>query len=88
LKESRYYSEQCGFHWWTFTPKSLRKLFERYGFKVQELLKDTEKTEQILNLELALCEDPNIIGCGGHLHIVAKKVKFRKESVSPQAYKA
>jgi ubiquinone/menaquinone biosynthesis C-methylase UbiE len=90
LKENRYYSEQCGFHWWTFTPKSLRKLFEKYGFKVvkivgkpvlgiyyhekvQELLKDTEKAEQILNLELALCEDPNMIGCGGHLHIVAKK---------------
>jgi hypothetical protein len=40
---------------------------------VQEILKDAEKAEQILELELALCEDPNIIGCGGHLHIVARK---------------
>jgi ubiquinone/menaquinone biosynthesis C-methylase UbiE len=90
LEEKRYYSEQCGFHWWTFTPEDLKQLFKRHGFdvvkivrkpvlyiyhheKVQEMLKDTEKAEQILKLELALCEDPSIVGCGGHLHIVARK---------------
>ncbi len=90
LREKRYYSEECGFHWWTFTPNDLKQLFERYGFnvakiagkpvlyiyhheKVLEMLKDPEKAEQILNLELALCEDPSIIGCAGHLHIVARK---------------
>ncbi|MEM3629180.1 MAG: methyltransferase domain-containing protein [Candidatus Bathyarchaeia archaeon] len=90
LRGKRYYSEQCGFHWWTFTPKDLKQLFEKNGFnvvkivgkpvlyiyhhdKVQEMLKDSEKAEQILNLELALCEDPSIVGCGGHLHIVARK---------------
>lgn len=41
--------------------------------RVQEMLNDPKKAEQILNLELTLCEDPSIVGCGGHLHIIAKK---------------
>lgn len=90
LREKRYYSEECDFHWWTFTPNDLKELFEKHGFnvvkivgkpvlyiyhheKVQEMLKDSEKAGQILNLELALCEDPSIVGCAGHLHIVARK---------------
>jgi hypothetical protein len=39
------------------------------------LLQDKEKTKMLLGLELMLCEEPSIVGYGGHLHVVAKKRK-------------
>ncbi|MEM2885973.1 MAG: hypothetical protein QXF24_07790 [Thermoproteota archaeon] len=36
-------------------------------------LQDEEKTERLLALELALCEEPSIVGYGGHLHVVGRK---------------
>jgi len=73
---------------WAFTPKSLKKLFTRCGFEVvkivgkpvlflyalEPLLQDEEKARKILELDLRVCEDESIVGFGGHLHIVARKI--------------
>ena len=89
LREKRFYAPKCGFHCWAFTPKDLKQLFVRHGFEVvkivgkpvvfsreaEPLLQNPAKTEKLLELELALCEEESIIGYGGHLHIVARKPK-------------
>ena len=88
LEEGRFYAKKWGFYCWAFTPKSLKKLFTRCGFEVvkivgkpvlflyalEPLLQDEEKARKILELDLRVCEDESIVGFGGHLHIVARKI--------------
>ncbi len=87
LKERRIYEEHMGFHWWLFTPRSLRELFEGANLQVlrvigktivydvgaDPLLKDPRKAKKLLELELALCEEESLIGYGMELHVVARK---------------
>ena len=72
----------------TFTPASLRKLFERSGFEVVEvggktilpvrqnkaLLEQPGAVERLLKLEQELSKDPTAAARAGHLQIVARKV--------------
>lgn len=72
----------------TFTPASLRKLFERAGFEVLEclgkpivpvrknkhLLSDRDSVERLLRIESALSRDPAAAGRAAHLQITARKV--------------
>lgn len=71
----------------TFTPASLRKLFERSGFDVlavdgktiipirdnKQLLGDDRAIERLLKLESELAKDPSAAARAGHLQIIAKK---------------
>jgi len=91
LQEKRFFAETWGFHCWAFSPEDLRNLFDRNGLDVVKtvgktvvfisrpetdaLLQDEEKAKLLLDLELMLCEEPSIVGYGGHLHVVAKKRK-------------
>lgn len=71
----------------TFTPASLRKLFERAGFEVlditgktiipvrsnKKLLEYPDAVSRLLKLEQELSKDPASAGRAGHLQIVAKR---------------
>ncbi len=71
----------------TFTPASLRSLFERSGFEVvtivgkpiipvrdnKYLLTQPRAVERLLRLEAELAKDPASAGRAGHLQIVARK---------------
>ena len=71
----------------TFTPVSLRKLFEKFGFEVVDLigkpvipvrenkflLTQPNAVERLLSLEQELARDPNSAGRAGHLQIFARK---------------
>ena len=71
----------------TFTPASLRKLFERSGFEVVEvagktivpvrqnkhLLAYDGAVERLMRLEAELAKDPAAAGRAGHLQIVARR---------------
>jgi ubiquinone/menaquinone biosynthesis C-methylase UbiE len=71
----------------TFTPLSLRKLFERAGFEVLEvagkpiipvrqnkrLLEPPDAIPRLLKLERILSKDPAVAASAGHLQIVARK---------------
>jgi ubiquinone/menaquinone biosynthesis C-methylase UbiE len=71
----------------TFTPGGLRKVFERSGFAVVELIGKTvipvrenkrllegaEAVERLLRLEEELQKDPTTAARAGHLQIVARK---------------
>jgi SAM-dependent methyltransferase len=71
----------------TFTPLSLRKLFERAGFEVlavdgktiipvrdnKRLLEHPQAVERLLRLEQELSRDPASAARAGHLQIVARK---------------
>jgi ubiquinone/menaquinone biosynthesis C-methylase UbiE len=71
----------------TFTPASLRKLFEQAGFKVlqlvgktilpvrehKSLLAEPDAVERLLRLEHELAKDPASAGRAGHLQIAARK---------------
>lgn len=71
----------------TFTPDSLRKLFERSGFEVigitgktiiparqnKKLFGLPDAVERLLKLEQSLATDPASAGRAGHLQIVARK---------------
>lgn len=71
----------------TFTPDSLRKLFERSGFEVlgitgktiiparqnKKLLESPDAIERLLKLEQSLATDPASAGRAGHLQIVARR---------------
>lgn len=77
------------FKFQAFSSEELRKLFEDNGLKVirvigkpvlveliprekrEEIIK--EHFRKILNLELKFCDNPNLIGIGGHLEIVGMK---------------
>lgn len=41
--------------------------------KATDLLKDSQRFQKVLQLELQHCDDPNLIGFGSHLEIVGKK---------------
>ena len=72
----------------TFTPASLRKLFERVGFEVLEvtgkpvipvrqnkhLLLDETSVRRLLALEAELAKDPASAGRAAHLQVVARRV--------------
>jgi ubiquinone/menaquinone biosynthesis C-methylase UbiE len=72
----------------TFTPDSLRKLFEKSGFEVIDLrgkpiiparqnkriLADPNGIPRLLRLEQELARDPASAGRSGHLQIVARRV--------------
>src|SRR5262249_53809862 len=72
----------------TFTPATLRKLFERAGFEVIEIVGKTiiparqnkklieapNGIERLLKLEQELAKDPASAGRAGHLQIVARRV--------------
>jgi ubiquinone/menaquinone biosynthesis C-methylase UbiE len=61
LREKRFYSEDLGFHFWAFTPKDLKDLFQKHNLKVvkivgktvaysreiEPLLHDSEKAKRI-----------------------------------------
>lgn len=88
-REKRFFAKDWGFHYWLFTPKDLKKLFAKHGFKVVKIagkpvmfrtrpetdaiFKDPAKVQKVLDIELRLCEEASIVGYGGHLHIVAQK---------------
>ena len=71
----------------TFTPLSLRKLFEKAGFEVIEIIGKTilsvrnnkqllaapDAVERLLKMEQELAKDPAAASRAGHLQIVAKK---------------
>jgi ubiquinone/menaquinone biosynthesis C-methylase UbiE len=71
----------------TFTPATLRKLFERAGFEVlditgktiipvrenKKLLEHPNAIARLLKLEQDLAKDPASAGRAGHLQIVARK---------------
>jgi ubiquinone/menaquinone biosynthesis C-methylase UbiE len=70
-----------------FTPESLRKLFERAGFEVVEvvgktiipvrqnkaLLAKPDAVQRLLTLEATLAKDPAAAGTAAHLQIVARR---------------
>jgi len=76
-----------------FSPEELRNLFESNGLKVIKIigkpvlvqLIPKEKREEIikkhfrkiLNLELKYCDNPSLIGFGGHLEIVGVKKRIQ-----------
>ncbi len=71
----------------TFTPASLRKLFEKSGFEVLDLigkpllpirknpalLADPTTMERLLRLELQLSKDPTTPATAGHLQLTARR---------------
>jgi len=71
----------------TFTPASLHRLFEQYGFEVIEivgksilpirqnkkLLDSEDAVERLLKLEMMLAKDPAAAACAGHLQVTAKR---------------
>jgi ubiquinone/menaquinone biosynthesis C-methylase UbiE len=71
----------------TFTPASLRRLFESNGFEVidvagktivpvrqnKKLLESPDAVERLLRMELELGKDPAAAGRCGHLQVVARK---------------
>ena len=71
----------------TFTPLSMRKLFERFGFEVidlrgktvlpvrtsKALLAEPGAFDRLLKLELDLSRDPTSAGRCGHLQITARR---------------
>jgi ubiquinone/menaquinone biosynthesis C-methylase UbiE len=71
----------------TFTPASLRKLFEKAGFEVlsvigksilpvrqnKRLLEPENAVERLLKLEEELARDPTAAATAGHLQITARK---------------
>jgi ubiquinone/menaquinone biosynthesis C-methylase UbiE len=75
----------------TFTPASLRKLFEKAGFDVlsiigktilpvrenKRLLEGEGAVERLLKLEEDLAKDPTSAATAGHLQITARKVQAR-----------
>jgi len=89
FSEKRIYAKEGGFYCWAFTPKDLHSLFTKQGLKITKIagkpimfqgrpetnfiFQDKEKTEKLLKIELKFCENEDIVGYGGHLHVVAQK---------------
>jgi hypothetical protein len=77
------------FRFQAFTPEELKALFITCGLKVvriigkpiltrlipresrEEIL--TEHFERVLSLELMFCDNPSLVGIGGHLEVVGLK---------------
>jgi len=88
-REKRFFAKDWGFNCWLFTPKNLKKLFTKHGFKVvkiagkpimfmsrpetEAVFKDPAKIKEVLNIEFEFCEEQSIVGYGGHLHVVAQR---------------
>lgn len=88
-KDKRFYAADWGFNCWLFTPKDLKKLFTKHGFKVVKIVgkpvmftsrpeteavfKEPAKVRKVLEIEMKFSEETSIVGYGGHLHIVARK---------------
>jgi hypothetical protein len=78
-----------------FTPASLRKLFEKSGFEVLDLIGKTilpvrqnkilltkpEAVERLLKLEADLAKDPSAAARAGHLQIVVRKPQALKSEI-------
>jgi len=89
LKTKRIYVQDLGFYTWAFTPKDLREIFTKSGLEVVKMagkpvlyqgkpetsyiFEDSNKVRKLIDIELDLCQEPTLLGLGGHLHIVAKK---------------
>jgi len=89
FKEKRIYAKDWGFHCWAFTPKDLHNLFTKHGLEIIKIVgkpimfqrrpetdfifQDEGTTKKLLEIELKFCETPEIVGYGGHLHVVARK---------------
>jgi ubiquinone/menaquinone biosynthesis C-methylase UbiE len=89
FKERRIYARDWGFQFWMFTPKDLRRLFTKNKLRIIKIagkpimlqrrpetdstFQDKEKTRKLLEIELKFCDNPEIVGYGGHLHVVAQK---------------
>jgi ubiquinone/menaquinone biosynthesis C-methylase UbiE len=72
----------------TFTPASLRKLFEKAGFEVLDVIGKTiipvrdnkhlltypNAVERLLKMEAELAKDPAAAARAGHLQITARKI--------------
>jgi len=96
FKEKRMYAKDWGFNCWAFTPKDLRHLFTKHGFKIVKIVgkpimflgrpetsfifQDKEKTKKLLEIELKFCENTDIVGYGGHLHVVTRKCTQKEKS--------
>ncbi|HVT90325.1 MAG TPA: class I SAM-dependent methyltransferase [Tepidisphaeraceae bacterium] len=84
--------EQERFELTTFTPATLRRLFESSGFEVldlagktivpvrqnKKLLETPNAVERLLKIEQALVKDPASAGRAGHLQIVARRAGNEK----------
>lgn len=89
LRDMKIYIENLGFYTWAFTPRGLQKLFTKCGLEVVKLagkpilflgkpetsyiFEDQKKVRKLIEIELELCQEPTLLGLGGHLHIVARK---------------
>lgn len=89
LLTKRVFIKDLGFHAWAFAPSELKGLFERCGLEVIKVagkpvlfqgrpesiyfFKEEAKLQKLVELELSLCQEPTLLGSGGHLHIVARK---------------
>jgi ubiquinone/menaquinone biosynthesis C-methylase UbiE len=89
LRSRRVFIKDLGFHAWAFSPENLKDLFESYGLRVVKiagkpvlfqgrpessyLFKDESKLKMLVELELSLCQDPVLLGSGGHLHVIARR---------------
>jgi ubiquinone/menaquinone biosynthesis C-methylase UbiE len=80
-------NEREQFELTTFTPATLRKLFEKVGFSVvdvfgktilpirehRRLLEKPDAIERLLQIEMTLAKDTSTAARAGHLQIIAKK---------------
>ena len=89
LRDKKIYIEDLGFYTWAFTPRGLQGLFTKCGLEVVKLagkpilflgkpetsyiFEDQKKVRKLIEIELELCQEPTLLGLGGHLHIVARK---------------
>jgi len=64
-------------------------MFSKHGFRVvkivgkpimfmsrpetEAIFKDQIEVQKVLDIEFHFCEEPSIVGYGGHLHVVAQK---------------
>ena len=89
LRDKKVYIENLGFYTWAFTPRGLQELFTKCGLEVVRIagkpvlflgkpetgyiFEDSKKVRKLIEIELELCQEPTLLGLGGHLHIVARK---------------
>lgn len=91
-RDRRFFAKDWGFDCWLFTPKDLRKLFTQHEFRLVKIVgkpvmfmsrpeteavfKDPTRIQRVLDIESEFCDEPSIVGYGGHLHIIAKKTSW------------
>ncbi|MEM1581456.1 MAG: methyltransferase domain-containing protein [Candidatus Bathyarchaeia archaeon] len=90
LRSKKVYIRDLGFHTWAFTPEDLINLFTGCGFEIikiagkpilflgnpqsANLFQEPKKLRKLIEIEFSLCQERSLIGFGGHLHIVARKI--------------